>query len=322
MNAQTEHVIVIWRIIDGKPGHENQSLGLVNALQNKTACIYHDIHAQDSFEALFCYLSSTWPAGKGLPLPDLIIGAGHRTHMHMLAAQKVYGGKTIVLMKPSMPTSWFNLCLIPEHDNYNGLGNHIEVKGVLNTIRSSSEHQANHSLIMVGGPSRHYSWNSDELLSQIKALLEHNPQIDYVLTTSRRTPDLFLTMLEQLVLTHSNLKVVPFDQTKPGWVDQQLAISGTAWITEDSVSMIYEALTAQASVGLLSVPIKKKNRVSNGVKQLIDNGYTVRFDYQQNYKRTFKPATGFMEAERCANWLLANWFTEPVHIAQPILQNA
>ena len=27
--------MVVWRIVDGKPGHDNQSLGLVNALKQK-----------------------------------------------------------------------------------------------------------------------------------------------------------------------------------------------------------------------------------------------------------------------------------------------
>jgi len=42
--------LVIWRIIDGKPGHENQTLGLANAMrrlaeQSQRECIVLDIPA-------------------------------------------------------------------------------------------------------------------------------------------------------------------------------------------------------------------------------------------------------------------------------------
>lgn len=97
--------VVIWRLLDGKPGHENQTLGLVNALKRVTRCACIDIPVDEAGSALLHYMTASWPRGAGLLKPDLIFGAGHATHLHMLAARRAHGGKTIVLMQPSLPVA-------------------------------------------------------------------------------------------------------------------------------------------------------------------------------------------------------------------------
>jgi len=297
--------LIIWRLIDGKPGHENQSLGLVNALAKQTHCEYIDIRVSNGFEALVSYLTSTWGLGAGLPLPDLIIGAGHATHLHMLAAKKAYGGKTIVLMQPTLPVSLFDLCLIPEHDQYQGRGEYLQTRGVLNPISAAGEHQENQGLIMIGGPSKHCAWDTLKLIAQVYELVNHNPDITYTLTTSRRTPKAFVSAVKRIHFP--NLKVVPFEETGKGWVKQALANSACAWVTEDSVSMVYEALTSQVAVGVLTMPIKKENRVSRGIQKLVRQGLVTRFDFLQHYQQTLQSAVGFMEADRCSQWIMQSW---------------
>ena len=82
------------------------------------------------------------------------LGFGHATHLHLLAAQRAYGGKTIVLMQPSLPAKLFDLCLIPEHDQYQGNAEYLQTRGVLNPIQPEGEHASNQALIMIGGPSK------------------------------------------------------------------------------------------------------------------------------------------------------------------------
>jgi mitochondrial fission protein ELM1 len=305
MRPEYLNPVVIWRLTDGKPGHENQSLGLIKSLQRSMHCQCYDIPVDGRWQALLYLFSATWPAGRGLPLPDLIIGAGHSTHLHMIAAKKVYGGKTIVLMKPSLPVSLFDLSLIPEHDNYRGGGNVFETRGVLNPLHAEGEHHTEQGLIMIGGPSRHCDWDQTDLLLQIDRLLEQNPDINYTLTTSRRTPDGFVAALEEK--PRPNLHIVPFAQTGDGWVAEQLAASGSAWITEDSVSMLYEALTARVAVGMLNMPVKRENRVSRGMRTLVEKGMVVRFDALGTYQKTLHPVAGFIEADRCADWIMHKW---------------
>lgn len=320
MNARSESPTIIWRLTDGKPGHQSQSQGLVNALKRKMPCESFDIPVKGRLQPLFDFLSTVWPAGQELPRPDLIIGAGHRTHLHMLAAKKVYGGQTIVLMQPSLPVSLFDLSLIPEHDQYQGRGNVLETRGVLNPIQVHGQHHRNQSLIMIGGPSKHCGWDGAQLISQLSQLCKQNPNIHYCLTTSRRTPADFISELDSQQLT--NLTIVPFAATGPGWVAEKLAESYSAWITEDSVSMVYEALTAQTAVGIIRMPVKRENRVSRGMNQLVSDGLIVRFDALGDYKKQLRPVAGFMESSRCADWIMKRWLEpETVLSTQVLRQN-
>lgn len=310
MNASVSGDMVIWRLIDGKPGHESQSLGLARALQRMRRCQVIDIPVSGKLAPLGQWLSGIWPAGLGLPLPDLILGAGHRTHIPMLAARRAFGGKAVVMMQPSLPVGLFDLCLIPQHDQYRGGGRYLQTRGVLNPLHASGTHDKNQSLIMLGGPSKHCGWDNPALLQNISKLLADNPQIHYTLTTSRRTPAESLQALQSF--KEANLQVVPFQDTAPGWVAKQLANVGSAWISEDSVSMVYEALTARVAVGTLPVPVKRQNRVSNGLQQLLTEGLIVRFDQQQAYQQALHPVNGFVEADRCAEWIEANWLSQTV----------
>lgn len=298
-------LLTIWRLIDGKAGHESQSLGLVQALIKQADCQTIDIKVSNGFEAMVCLLTSTWGLGAGLPLPDLIIGAGHATHLHLLAAQRAYGGKTIVLMQPSLPAKLFDLCLIPEHDQYQGNAEYLQTRGVLNPIQPEGEHASNQALIMIGGPSKHCDWDTLKLIAQVYELVNHNAHIHYTLTTSRRTPKSFLSAVKRIHFP--NLVVVPFEETEKGWVAQQLSESAFAWVTEDSVSMVYEALTAKVAVGLLNMPVNKKSRVSKGIQKLINQGMVARFDFLQTYQQKLKTVVGFVEADRCSRWILHAW---------------
>ncbi|NIO88165.1 MAG: nucleoside-diphosphate sugar epimerase, partial [Candidatus Aminicenantes bacterium] len=79
-----------------------------------------------------------------------IIGAGHGTHFPMLCAQRARGGKTIVIMKPGLPYSWFDYCLIPEHDKPPRKKNIITTRGAINTITPTNNHSIDQGMIMIG----------------------------------------------------------------------------------------------------------------------------------------------------------------------------
>ena len=79
-------------------------------------------------------LSSYWT----LPTPDLLLGAGHHTHLSLLAARRIRGGKVVVLMRPSLPPGLFDLCLIPEHDAPPARPNVLATRGALNRIQPAA----------------------------------------------------------------------------------------------------------------------------------------------------------------------------------------
>ncbi|MEO7100899.1 MAG: ELM1/GtrOC1 family putative glycosyltransferase, partial [Luteolibacter sp.] len=75
--------VVIWLLCDGKPGHENQSLGLADALARRVSCEVLRISLAGK-RGLIHRVKSALAASVGFPKPDLIIGAGHATHFALL----------------------------------------------------------------------------------------------------------------------------------------------------------------------------------------------------------------------------------------------
>src|SRR5574340_1756334 len=102
--------LVVWVVSDGKPGHLNQSLGLAEALSRATPTEVHTLPALPALRAWLALLVQRIP-GIALRAPDLIIGAGHATHPPLPAARRARGGRAVVLMKPSLPRRWFDLCI-------------------------------------------------------------------------------------------------------------------------------------------------------------------------------------------------------------------
>ena len=271
----------IWRMIDGKPGHEKQSLGLVQALAKLQNVNCHEIKVGDSgLKNFFDYCFARFKEGINLPPPDLLIGAGHRTHLPMLAARRAFGGKSIVLMKPSLPYSFFDMCLIPMHDNPPKRANILPTIGALNTLGLDGQHPKAPSshLILIGGPSPHYIWDNQNIITQIVQLVTNKPSCTehWTLTTSPRTPESFLEELEKKKIT--NIKVHKFEDTEPGWVEKKLLTSENAWVTPDSVSMTYEALSAGCKVCVLDLQETKKNdKVVRNISLLKEDGYIIDY---------------------------------------------
>ncbi|MDH4134827.1 MAG: mitochondrial fission ELM1 family protein [Gammaproteobacteria bacterium] len=299
--------IVVWAFTDGKAGHENQTRGLIAALARLTPLDIRWIKAPPYSSILTNLMTKRFLPGAALPSPDLLIGAGHRTHLPMIAARRARGGRSIVLMKPSLPRVWFDLAVIPEHDRVSG--DHVFVtRGALNAVQPG-EKGARSGLILIGGPSRHHGWRENELLAQVEAVVKRDNKIQWTLTSSRRTPPSTLARLAGLKA--KNLDVVPVAKTGPEWLPSRLATARQAWVTEDSVSMVYEALTAGCATGILAVPARGRSRAQKklqlGMESLVaDKLVTRHADWQAG--ASLAPAnTPFNEAARVAEWIHHKW---------------
>ena len=295
--------VTIWRFIDGKPGHEKQSLGLVLAFAKLQNVNCHEIKiGVSAFKNLLDYCFGRSKSSIDLPIPDLLVGAGHRTHLPMLAAKWAYGGKSIVLMKPSLPYFLFDLCLVPEHDNPPERANIISTIGALNPLGLDGFHKKTPSshLILIGGPSPHYKWNNNEVIDQVEQIVKKRQKSiqQWVLTTSPRTPKEFIKKLRERKLT--DLKIFQFKDTKPGWVEEMLLVSENAWVTPDSISMVYEALSANCKVGVLELQESTKNdKVARNISLLKEERYILDFEmFAKNEKLSLRKFDN--QAEICA----------------------
>lgn len=299
---------VIWRITDGKRGHERQTQGLVQALALMMPVVVTEFEAAPRWSALMHWLAGRFPEGRGKDAPDLIVGAGHGTHLTMLAAQRAYGGKTVVLMKPSLPLRWFDLCLIPEHDFVVDVSNVLSTRGAINAIQPSLEKDVTLGLILLGGLSAHYHWDEVWLLAQIRHVVTQTPSMKWILTTSPRTPASMLERLHELQL--GPLDVVSFQDAPADWLPRQLLRAAQVWVTPDSVSMMYEALTSGAAVGVFDLEGIGSGRVARGVEKLMRDGRVRGYADWQAGRPLPVSHEEFNEAARCARWIKQNWFPE------------
>ena len=300
MPTQIPIPLVIWRLTDGKPGHEKQTQGLADAIGRLTSIQRHDIRVAKGAGDILNALLGRFPQGESLPTPHLILAAGHATHLPLLAARRARGGKSVVLMKPSLPLGWFDLCLIPEHDAPPVRENVIATRGVLNTLTDGKAHDPARGLFLIGGPSPHFVWDGNTVLEQIRRVLDAHPDMHWTLTTSRRTPTDFLAPLRR----DARVECFAANATPPGWLEAQLARSGEAWCTPDSVSMVYEALTAGCQVGVLDLPAVAGSRVAAGVARLVGDGLV--FTSQQ--KQSSNAGIHLNESDRCARLILESRF--------------
>ena len=285
-------------ISDGKPGHVNQSLGLVAALKRQLPALDGcEFKPFSKAAALATLVLGKQPALAADWQPDLVVGAGHATHLTLLALKRYYRIPAVVFMKPTLPLRWFDLCLIPEHDEPAARDNVIATRGALNRVQPGHKVDGR-GLILLGGPAGANSWDDEAMLQHIERIVSQTA-LQWRLTTSRRTPE---SMTEKLA-QQSGFEFFPAEQTDRDWLPQQLAQAQQCWVSEDSVSMIYEALTAGCAVGTLPVPWTKKGRLKQGIDKLVEQQVITPIERWQGGVLP-EPAEPVQEADRCAKALL------------------
>ena len=300
MNAEL-HIRVL---SDGKPGHLNQSLGLVEAIKRIRP-------ANETIEQVSPNSWRRLMQNSNLsPQPDLILAAGHATHLRLIQLARKYAAIGVVLMKPSLPRALFDLCVIPGHDlkTRQQAANQIITRGVLNRVPPPDPDQTRRSgLILIGGPSSAHGWMPEQLIEQVQAIVAARGERPWRVTDSRRTPPDFL---DQLRAACPALVAHPHAETGDEWLPQRLAEAAEVWVTEDSVSMIYEALSSGAAVGLLSAPRKTScGRVLRGLDQLIEEHWATPYDAWDPGQPLTPPPHVLREADRVADELLRQFFT-------------
>jgi mitochondrial fission protein ELM1 len=282
----------IWRLLDGKTGHEKQSLALVKNLKNQANCKIYNINIQDLQNPFLALILKKYNLNKGLIRPDIAIGAGHKTHFHLLAIKRYFGAKIVVIMKPSLPLKLFDLCVIPKHDDIKSGSNVFITNTPLVNFNLNMKKKENMALFLIGGPSRHFHWDSKIILEQIKNISKKFKFKKLLITTSRRTPLDFIDEFNRLKI--KNIQLYEHTKITNNWLDKNIIKVKNIWVTNDSYSMLIEALASGAYTDILELKIKKKSKLSkeiNLVKKKIRNKITI-----QN------------EAERVAKFIKKIWF--------------
>jgi mitochondrial fission protein ELM1 len=291
--------LTLWLIGDGKPGHENQSLGLAEAIQRRVACEIHQISIAGKV-GFFGRIRAALTQSAALPSPDFIIAAGHATHLALLCLARKHRAKSIVLMHPSLPLRCFDLCIAPSHDfpNKPTRKNLILTRGAINRVHAG-ELPKTGKLILIGGPSKTHGWDTGAMLDMLSKVTVGG---GWQLTDSRRTPEGFL---DQARVRLEGLEIFSCQETPPDWLPGKLREADEVWVSEDSVSMIYEALSSGARVGLLSAPrLNRSSRVLRGIDELISEDLLTPFSAWQTTGHLPPAPETLNEAERCAEIVL------------------
>ena len=278
---------------DGRKGHENQTRGLLNAF---TALNENRLELETYW---FKPDTSTFQL-KNHPRPQLILGAGHATHLPVLRARVLYGGVTVLLMKPSIPAIFFDMVLVPHHDFCSNFGNVHYTLGVLNVI-SQTRPEPTLGAILLGGTSRHFKWDNERISANIHEICNENPDKHWKICDSPRSPDDVLRRIEE----YPNVTKYSWRETNEDFIPSVLGSSSEIWVSCDSVSMVYEAVSTGVPVGILELDsARRNNKVHRGLNELAAAGYIQYSGEGFNLHAAEGNRPKLSESTRCAKLVL------------------
>lgn len=312
--------LTIVAFFDGTPGHEKQTRGILAALAAITPIhvskkeIPHPCFSAQVKDWMHYLVSFAIPRQQAEPdqSVDIIIGTGSQTHIPMFLYNKAYRAKIVTCMTPNFPLRRkMDLCFVPQHDGLNPGNNIVVTIGPPNTATFTGDHDINCGLILVGGlDKKSHTWNSDKTMAQIESIIKKEPAKKWTISSSPRTPEDMIRLLEKFASDSFNTEFFKSADTPDGWIEKEYAKNKTVWVTADSISMVYEALTAGCNVGILPVYWKKKNsKFQKSEAYLIQNRRVTPYDMWLASNQVTNEAP-LDEAARCAREILQKWWPE------------
>ncbi len=262
------------------------------------------------FRELACFLFPFGQANFSGNDADLVLCAGSRTHLLALALKRKYGFPVYVCMNPGVVLRrFFDGCFIPAHDNVSAAANILTTFGSPNPCVNKKQHNSQCGLILLGGLDRKsHSWDSRDVIEKIRIITEEEPQMSWVISSSPRTPIETVSLIREILTSKGGeLQFFDYKDTSPGWVEEQYQKCQKVWVTADSMSMVYEALSSGCQVGLLPLRWRKGGiKFKRNEEALVAGGLVTSFNSWRKNKEMIFPDTDFNEAQRCANFILKN----------------
>lgn len=202
---------------------------------------------------------------------DFIISAGSSLAPLNLCLAKDCRGKSIVVMKPAFPFNFFryDLALVPAHDQ--GRLPEGTLRTLITPARMEPEEMENAAgkiaetmrspektgvAVFLGGSTRRFNIYLKDVQALFAILDKIAPVLgDYAVTTSRRTSGDISNWLKSSVAGKQNcqLMVIAKEDNRPEVVPGMMTLADILIVTEDSVSMISEALRSGKKVVVLSL---------------------------------------------------------------------
>lgn len=199
--------------------------------------------------------------------PDVIISTGSSLTPLNLILAKENLAKSVVIMKPSFPFNLFryDLALIPAHDRGLVPRENFRIQGSLSEVDTDMlevsrdllgrglqyPHLVRFSLFL-GGETRNFKPIPSDVENILKELEKASAASNgfYLVTTSRRTPEAVNRFLRERIkdFPRCQLSVIATEDHRAEVVPGMMALAEALIVTEDSLSMITEALSSGKKV--------------------------------------------------------------------------
>lgn len=301
---------------DGRPGHEKQTRGIIMELQRLVDLDLTEIGIRrknllnESIDLADLFFSRKNVKVSSYPTADLLIGTGTGTHVPMLQMKKVTGARAVTCMSPaSYLRPFFDLCFVPFHDGLAARANIMLTVGPPNCAVMSGEKDPGCGLILVGGvDSKSHHWNSTAIEEYVRTIAAREPAIHWTVASSPRTPQVTVQGMAAIASILKNVLFCRFEDTGPGWIEEQYAKNLKVWVTADSMSMVYEALSAGCLVGLLPVSwTAGRSKFRRSEEYLLTNGLVLSFSTWLRGEGAWMQSTPLNEARHCAEEIVKRW---------------
>lgn len=319
MNVRKKEVVDVLVVVDGRPGHEKQSFGIIKALANrvKVNTFVVDIAHRNFFQQLKSYGTFFFALPPGdISLPenaDLVIGTGTRTHSTVLNLKKHFKIPAVTCMTPSLHfRNLFDICFVPEHDGCRARANYFFTSGAPNTSIDKGKHREEKGLILLGGvDEKSHNWNENDITDKIAKIISTDKDIKWTVSSSPRTPRATVAALVGIVRGADNADFFDYKDTAKGWIEEQYDCCGTVWVTTDSISMLYEALSSGCRVNALTMSWKKGgSKFKKNEDLLIKKGFITPYCSWEKGKVDHSVKIKLNEAQRCADHILQTCWLE------------
>ncbi|MBI3306397.1 MAG: mitochondrial fission ELM1 family protein [Candidatus Omnitrophica bacterium] len=226
------------------------------------------------------FADETWKAIENVSA-DFFISAGSSLVPLNLCLARESRSKSIVLMKPAFPFNLFryDLAVIGLHDT--GIIPQEAFRALLTPSTMEDEDLENAGRILrkelrdpehakvavfLGGPTRRFQMELGDIEKLISILEKSSAgEGNYMLTTSRRTPEAAEKFLKEKLRSQNacQLLVIARSDNRPYIVQGMMAIADILVVSEDSISMISEAVQSGKKVIVLEFgnnELPKKHR--------------------------------------------------------------
>ncbi len=306
--------------LEGSPGHEKQSRAVVAEI----CCLRSGVHVQEiqlprqgQMQRLLqravlpvcseCCLKDI----NIIRSPDLIIGTGAATHTALLAAKQRYQVPVVTCMAPQKYLrSRFDLCLVPRHDRLPASENIFITDGPPTLSAATGPKDPEKGLILLGGSGffSGLSWNTRDILHFVSSVAQKDSHRQWIVSSSPRTPQDTCERVARFAGETNMVTFCHYTDTPAGWVEERYRESAVVWVTVDSISMMYEALSAGCRVGVY--PLRSRTHGSKYqivLENLIEKHWVVDFPgWMQGHE--IPAPVQLNEARRCAEEIVRRWF--------------